>query len=499
MNQKIILEMRNVSKQFPGVLALDDVSFSCYQGEVHAIVGENGAGKSTLMKILSGAYTPDTGQIFIDGEEVIIHNPHHGQDLGVNIIYQEFNLIPYLDIAENIFIGRKPTTKLGLIDYKKMYKLAKEDMEQIGIDIDLKKWISELTVAEQQIVEIIKAVSFTSKIVIMDEPTSALSEDETQQLFGVIKKLVARNITVIFISHRIREIFEIADRVTVLKDSKFVTTKNVNELTESKLVNLMVGRELSKLYPPKNGKRKDLLVSVKNLTRKGVFKDISFDIYKGEIVGLAGLVGAGRTEVARAIFGADQIESGEISINGNHVKIRTPRDAVSHGMGLIPEDRRSHGLVLCLSIRNNIVISILGRISNVLFTNKNKEKQIVNQLIDQLSIKTPTQEFEVQNLSGGNQQKVVLAKWLAVNLQLIIFDEPTRGIDVGAKAEIHRFMRELANKGAGILMISSELPEILGMSDRIVVMCEGEITGVFEGEDLNEERIMHAATGVCKG
>jgi ribose transport system ATP-binding protein len=491
--------MRNVSKQFPGVLALDDVSFSCYQGEVHAIVGENGAGKSTLMKILSGAYTPDTGQIFIDGEEVIIHNPHHGQDLGVNIIYQEFNLIPYLDIAENIFIGRKPTTKLGLIDYKKMYKLAKEDMEQIGIDIDLKKWISELTVAEQQIVEIIKAVSFTSKIVIMDEPTSALSEDETQQLFGVIKKLVARNITVIFISHRIREIFEIADRVTVLKDSKFVTTKNVNELTESKLVNLMVGRELSKLYPPKNGKRKDLLVSVKNLTRKGVFKDISFDIYKGEIVGLAGLVGAGRTEVARAIFGADQIESGEISINGNHVKIRTPRDAVSHGMGLIPEDRRSHGLVLCLSIRNNIVISILGRISNVLFTNKNKEKQIVNQLIDQLSIKTPTQEFEVQNLSGGNQQKVVLAKWLAVNLQLIIFDEPTRGIDVGAKAEIHRFMRELANKGAGILMISSELPEILGMSDRIVVMCEGEITGVFEGEDLNEERIMHAATGVCKG
>jgi len=494
---EIVLEMKNVCKRFPGVQALDNVSFSCMRGEVHAIVGENGAGKSTLMKILSGAYIPDSGNILIEGNEVRIENPHQGQELGINIIYQEFNLIPYTDVAENIFIGRKPLNNLGLVDYKQMYRKAQQLMEQIGVNIDVKKWICELTVAEQQIVEIIKAVSFAAKIVIMDEPTSALSEEETQRLFQIIRKLQTQDITIIFISHRIKEIFEIADRVTVIKDGKTVVSKDINNLDETGLVRLMVGRELSKLYPEKNGKKGELLLSVRNLTRSGVFKDISFDIHRGEIIGLAGLVGAGRTEVARAIFGADQIDEGTIKFDESIIKIKNPKDAVTHGIGLIPEDRRQHGLVLCLSIRNNIVLSILNRIKRFLFTNRIKEKEICSDLIRQLEIKTHSSEVEVELLSGGNQQKVVLSKWLAVNPQLIIFDEPTRGIDVGAKAEIHRFMRELANKGAGILMISSELPEILGMSDRIVVMCEGEVIGIYEGESLTEETIMQAATGIC--
>ncbi len=492
-----ILEMRNVDKAFPGVQALDDVSFECKRGEVHALVGENGAGKSTLMKILSGAYTPDAGTIILDGQEVVIGDPHHGQLLGISIIYQEFNLEPYMDIAENIFLGREPLSPRLLVDYPKMYGDAAALMSRIGsMDIDLKEWGVNLSVAEGQMVEIAKALSSEAKVLVMDEPTSALSLEETQRLFGIIRSLQEQGITVIYISHRIKEVFKVADRVTVLKDGIVVGTEDTESIDESTLVRMMIGRSLDAIFPEKGQGDHEPVLSIRGLTRAGAFVDITFDLYKGEILGLAGLVGAGRTEVARAVFGADPVDKGEIHFDGRRVKIKSPADAASHGIGLVPEDRRNHGLVLCLPVRSNIVLPILQRIKRFLFCNKGKEKDIANDLISALDIKTPSCEHEVQNLSGGNQQKVVLSKWLAAAPQVIIFDEPTRGIDVGAKAEIHRLMRELANKGTGILMISSELPEILGMSDRILVMCEGRLTGSFSADEATEERIMQAATGV---
>lgn len=491
-----ILEMENISKAFPGVQALDDVSFECKRGEAHALVGENGAGKSTLMKILSGAYQPDRGTIILDGQEVEIRDPHHGQQLGISIIYQEFNLEPYLDVAENIFLGREPLTRLGLIDYRKMYIEAAELLSRIGMDLDLREWAVDLPVAEQQMVEIVKALSFEAKVVVMDEPTSALSKEETMRLFEIIHSLKNQGITVVYITHRIKEIFEVADRVTVLKDGKLVGTENVEDVSESTLVRMMIGRALDTIFPEKGKDGQETILSVRGLARTGTFEEITFDLCKGEILGLAGLVGAGRTEVARAIFGADPVEKGEIALNGQLVKIKSPRDAASRGMGLVPEDRRTHGLVLCLPVRSNVVLPILGRIKRFLFCHKGKEKEITNKLISSLDIKTPSSEHEVEYLSGGNQQKVVLAKWLAAAPQVIIFDEPTRGIDVGAKAEIHRLMRELANNGTGILMISSELPEILGMSDRILVMHEGRIAASFSADEATEEKVMAAATGI---
>jgi ribose transport system ATP-binding protein len=492
-----ILEMRNISKSFPGVKALDDVTLCCEKGEVHALVGENGAGKSTMMKILSGVYKPNKGQILIDGKEVNIENPHHAQELGISIIYQEFNLIPYLDVAENIFIGREPLKAGGIIDFEMMYKKSKDLLDQIGIDIDLKKWIVELPVAEQQIIEICKSIAFKAKIVVMDEPSSALSEEETERLFEIIRRLKAQGITVIYISHRLNEIFKIADKVTVIRDGKLVSNNPIKKINQNTLISHMVGRTLDILFPEKGKGSTGKLLEVKQLNRTGVIKDITFEVCKGEIVGLAGLIGSGRTEVARAIFGVDDIDKGEIILNNKRIRIRTPKDAVANGIGLVPEDRKRQGLILCLTVRNNIVLSVLDKIKKVWFTNTKREKEICKEQITKLSIKTPGMEYDVEHLSGGNQQKVVLSKWLAANPQLIIFDEPTRGIDVGAKAEIHRLMRQLANNGAGVLMISSELPEIIGMSDRVYVMCEGEITAEFKGRQLKEETIMKAAVGLC--
>jgi ribose transport system ATP-binding protein len=492
----VILQMNNVAKAFPGVLALDDVSFSCVKGEVHALVGENGAGKSTLMKVLSGAYQPDQGTIIFDGQRIEINNPHHAQELGISIIYQEFNLIPYLDIAQNIFLGREPKNNFGAIDYGRMYLEAGKLITQIGLNLDLKEWVFNLSVAERQLVEIVKALSFSAKVVIMDEPSSALSEEETRRLFNIIRSLKEQGITVIYISHRIKEVFEVGDRVTVLKDGRVVSTQNVESSDENSLVRMMIGRSLDTMFPDKGKADDEPILSVRGLTRDGVFRNVSFEIYKGEVLGLAGLVGAGRTEVARAIFGADPLDNGIILLDGKQQKINSPKDALAHGIGLVPEDRRNHGLVLCLSVRSNIVLPILGRIRRLLFTNKSKEKEISNNLISSLDIKTPSCESEVEYLSGGNQQNVVLSKWLAAKPRVLIFDEPTRGIDVGAKAEIHRLMRELANNGTGVLMISSELPEILGMSDQIIVMSDGQIAASFSSEEASEEKIMAAATGV---
>jgi ribose transport system ATP-binding protein len=494
----LILDMQDISKTFPGVRALTDVNFACKRGEVHALVGENGAGKSTLMKILSGAYQPDKGTIILDGEDVKINDPHRSQQLGISIIYQEFNLIPYLDIAENIFLGREPLSAMKIVDYPLMYSEASELLLKIGVNLDLKEWIMNLTVAEQQMVEIAKALSFKAKVVIMDEPSSALSEEETQKLFQIIRSLKEQGITVIYISHRIKEVFEIADRVTVLKDGMVVATEDVNTLDQATLVRMMIGRTLDEMYPPKGKIDHEEILKVEGLTRAGVFKDISFKIYRGEIVGLAGLIGAGRTEVARAIFGADPVDGGTITINGAQTKIRSPKEATIQGIGLVPEDRRNHGLVISLPVRSNIVLPILNKISRLIFTNRSKEKEISNRLISTLDVKTPSTETEVEYLSGGNQQKVVLSKWLAAAPKIIIFDEPTRGIDVGAKSEIHRLMRDLADKGTGILMISSELPEILGMSDRVVVMYSGKVTAILEASEVTEENVMTAATGIWK-
>lgn len=493
-----ILEMNEVSKSFPGVQALDHVTLCCKPGEVHALMGENGAGKSTLMKILSGAYRPDEGQIRINGKEVTIENPRQAQDHGISIIYQEFNLIPYLDIAENIFLGREPVKSNGIIDFKLMYKKSKELLDLICIDLDLKRWVTELSVAEQQIVEICKAISFESRIVVMDEPSSALTEEETGQLFKVIRKLKDQGILVIYITHRIKEIYEIADRVTVLKDGKLVTSDDIKNVDQNALVRNMVGRTLDVLFPEKGKGGTEPLLEVKNLYRQGALKDISLEVKRGEIVGLAGLIGSGRTEIVRAIFGVDAIDKGDVYICGIKKIIRNPSSAVANGIGLVPEDRKRQGLVLCLTVRNNIVISVLERIKRYCFTNRKQEIEISKDLISKLDIKTPSLDSDVEHLSGGNQQKVVLAKWLAANPQLVIFDEPTRGIDVGAKAEIHKLMRNLSNNGAGVLMISSELPEILGMSDRVYVMCEGELMGQFSGDQMTEENIMRLAVGICR-
>lgn len=493
MINNYVLEMSNVSKSFPGVRALDQVSFSCFAGEVHAIAGENGAGKSTLMKILSGIYRPDEGTIKVSGTEVVINNPRIAQDLGINIVNQELNQILNLDVAQNIFLGREPINKLGFIDSHQIYLKATELLDRIGIKLDVRSLLIDLSPAEKQIVEICKAISFTSKILIMDEPSSSLSDQEAKRLFEIIERLKKSGIAVIYISHRIDDLFEIADRVTVLKDGAAVTTTNMNELTQKDLVNLMVGRVVENLYPEKGNCVDDLLLGVDGLTRDGKFNNISFKVNRNEIVGIAGIVGSGRTEVVRAIFGADSFDAGRIIFDGNEIKIRKPKDAISHGFCLVPEDMRSQGLILSLSIRNNIVLAVLDRLKKLIFTSTTKEKLISNRLINKLNIKPPDSEHNVEVLSGGNKQKVVIAKWLATTPRLIILDEPTKGIDVGAKVEIHKIIRELANDGAGVILVSSELPEIIGMSDRVYVMCNGEISPEFSGDQITEEEIMKVA------
>ena len=491
-----LLEMRDISKAFPGVQALKNVCFECQKGEVHALVGENGAGKSTLIKVLAGAYTADTGAIVWDGQEVKIRGPREAEDLGISIIYQDFNLIPYLDIAQNVFLGREPLTRFGLIDYPKMYADTAKLLKRVGVDLDLREWVLGLRVAEQQMVEIAKALSLESKLIIMDEPTSALNGDETGRLFEIIRSLQGCGIAVVFISHRLKEIFEVADRVTVLKDGQVMGTESVANTNEGDLVRLMIGRTLDVIFPEKGKDGREPVLSVVGLTKEGAFKDISFELHNREILGVAGLLGSGRTALVRAIFGAEPADQGEIFLNGHRVKMTSPGDAVRNGIGLVPEDRMADGLVSCLSVRSNIVLPALEKIKRFLICRDGqKEVEIAAQLVSALNVRTPSINQEAQFLSGGNQQKVVLAKWLAAQPQVLIFDEPTRGIDVGAKSEIHHLMRKLANEGRGILMISSELPEILGMSDRILVMCEGRLTANLTAGEATEEKIMAAACG----
>lgn len=495
----ILLEMRDITKRFPGVLALDKVKLEVHYGEVHCLVGENGAGKSTLMKILAGAVPMDSGQIYLEGQPIQITSPYHAQQLGISMIYQEFNLIPYLSVAENIFLGREPRIpKTPFIDWKRMYAEAQEVLERVGLKLDVRLPVAELSIAQQQMVEIAKALSIKAKIIVMDEPSATLTDHELKTLFDLIRTLRRQDIGIIYISHRLEELYEIGNRVTVMRDGQYVGTHDICDVTREDIIKMMVGRELTEEYPKVVLPRGKERLRIERLTREGAFYDINFSVHTGEIVGLTGLVGAGRTEVARAIFGADPINSGKIFVDGQETKIRSPQEAIKNGIGLLTEDRKNQGLVLGMTIRENTTLANLKEITKGIFLNLSKERQVAENYVHDLQIRTPSIEQIAQNLSGGNQQKVVLAKWLFTQSRILIFDEPTRGIDVGAKSEIFKLMNRLLEQGVAILMISSELPEVLGMCDRILVMHEGHLVGELSREEATQEKIMQFATGYRK-
>lgn len=490
-----LLEMRDVCKGFPGVQALASAHLTVERGEVMALVGENGAGKSTMMKILAGVYAPDSGTILMNGQEVHPRDPMYARDhLGVSIIYQEFNLAMNLSVAENIYLGRLPTRR-GLIRYDLLYRQAGEFLDMLGTDLDPRAPVARLSVAEQQMVEIAKAISYQASLLIMDEPTAALTTRETEALFKVTRALRDKGVGIIFITHRLDEIFGIADRVTVMRDGKTVGTRPIGEIDRGAVVRMMVGRELSEIYAAKERQPGEPVLEVSQLCIPGQLDDISFQLRAGQILGLFGLLGSGRTELARALFGIGRPSRGRINVNGHSALVRSPADATRLGLAYAPEDRKQHGLILPMSVRENTTLAILGGLTRMTLVRRGLEQEIADRFIEELDIRTPSREQPVNNLSGGNQQKVVLAKWLASNPKVLILDEPTRGIDVGAKAEVHSIMVDLAQQGVGILMISSDLLEVLAMSDRILVMHEGQLTGNFAREEATEELVMLAATG----
>ncbi len=499
-NQDTILRMKGICKAFPGVQALDNVDFEAKAGEVVALVGENGAGKSTLMKILCGAYRKDKGQIFLRDRETEIESPHHAQQLGIAIIYQEFNLTPNQSAAANIFIAHEPRQRglgrvLNFVDRRRMEQEAQQHLNRVGARVPATALIRDLSVAQQQMVEVAKALAVNSRIIIMDEPTSALGEDEVESLFGIINTLKEQGITIIFITHRLEEVFRIADRVVVLRDGQRVGSMTIDEATPEKIIHLMVGRELTDMFHKKEAPVGDTLLRVEGLTRRGVVEDVSFTLRRGEILGFAGLVGAGRTETARLLFGIDRKDAGEIWIEGQPVRISSPVDAVAAGLGFVPEDRGLQGLVLKLPVLENIVLPTLDHHARAGWVNQRSIFNTAQSFVDKLNIRTPHLRQKAMFLSGGNQQKVVLAKWLALHPKVLIMDEPTRGIDVGAKAEVHALMSQLAQAGMGIIMISSELPEVMGMSDRILVMHEGRVMAILDRDEASQEKIMTYASG----
>ncbi|BCV24591.1 sugar ABC transporter ATP-binding protein [Gelria sp. Kuro-4] len=495
MNETL-LELREINKSFSGVQVLKNVTFTVAKGEVHALVGENGAGKSTLMKILSGAYTRDSGEILLNGQPVDIRGPGDARRLGISIIYQELSLVPQLNAVENIFLGRWPEKSKGLVDWSKLWNDAARLLQDIGVSINTKVPVRELSVGQRQMIEIVRALSCQAKIIVMDEPTSALTEKEIQSLLNLIRELKRQGVTIIYISHRLDEVFTIADRVTVLKDGAVTGTRAVSQITKAELIRLMVGRDIKDFYPKRTSKPGEVVLEVKNLTHKGVIEDVSFQVRAGEIVCLAGLIGAGRTETVRALFGADPVDSGEVYILGNKVRMRTPAEAIRAGIALAPEDRRFQGLVQCLSVGENITLANLQSVASRRgVINLGLEKTKVKGYIKDLNIRTQGPQQKVQGLSGGNQQKVVLAKWLDTRARIFIFDEPTRGIDVGSKVEIYQLMNKLAESGAAVIVVSSELPEVLGISDRILVMHQGRIAGELMACDATEEEIMGYAVG----
>ena len=492
-----LLALSGVSKEFPGVKALNNVRFDLNEGEVHAIVGENGAGKSTLMKILSGIYKKDSGDIIYRGNSVSIPNPFEAQKLGISIIHQELNLMPHLTVAENIFIGREDRFPGGVfLNNKKLVDAAVELLKELELNLNPNDIVGELTIAKQQMVEIAKAVSYRGSVIIMDEPTSSLTPAETDALFKIIRTLKAAGKGVVYISHRLEELEKITDRITVLRDGEYVKTLKTSETDIPEVISLMVGRKVAQDQRPENRViGSDIVLRVENLSDRHLLKDISFELRKGEILGFAGLMGAGRTELARAIMGADPKTEGRIILHGNEVKIKQPSNAVAAGIGYLSEDRKRFGLLLGQDITFNVILSSIPRFSNKFgFLKVKSAAGIARDSIAQLRVRTPSEKQFLKNLSGGNQQKVVIAKWLTRDCDVLIFDEPTRGIDVGAKDEIYRLLTKLAEEGKSIIMISSELPEVLRLSDRIAVMCDGRLTGIIENKDANQNVIMELAT-----
>lgn len=494
---ELLLSIKGIQKYFPGVHALDDARLDLRIGEVHALVGENGAGKSTLMKVLTGIYKRDGGTILYKGKEVNFSSPKEAQTAGIGIIHQELNLMPHLTLAENIYIGREPTKGMFL-DKKKANKDARELMKSLGLDIDPAVEVRKLSVAKQQMVEIAKAITYDSEVLIMDEPSAALTDREIHELFRFIRSLKDRGHGIIYISHRLDELPEISDRITVMRDGQYVDTVDTDKVTKEQIISMMVGRVIYETPKQQSNVPPDapVILEVSNLQGYNV-KNVSFNLKRGEILGFAGLVGAGRTETMRALFGADPIFGGKIIFDGKEVTIGSPQDAVDIGIGYLSEDRKALGLMVGLSVRDNSVMSTLDRFSGKLFVNDRKTEEVTKDFIDKLSIKAHSTKQLVKLLSGGNQQKVVVSKWLIRNCDILIFDEPTRGIDVGAKSEIYQLMANLVKLGKSIIMISSELPELLRMSDRIVVMCEGRVTGELDISEASQERIMHLATMIA--
>jgi ribose transport system ATP-binding protein len=490
---RVLLEMSGIGKTFPGVRALQGVSLTVREGQVHALLGENGAGKSTLIKILSGAYTRDEGEIRWEGRPVQIRGPEDAQALGISTIYQEFNLARNLTVAENISLGQLPTRGFR-VDWGAARRRARELLDRLGARISADATVQRLSVAEQQLVEIAKALNRKTRILVMDEPSAVLGEGDLERLFQVVRALQAQGIGIVYISHRLVEIFELADEVTVLKDGRYVATRRVAEVTMADLVRLMIGRDLKDVYPRRTREPGPVLLEVKNLRRPKLVHDVNFQLRAGEIVGFSGITGSGRTEVVRAVFGADP-HTAEMTVEGRPYRPRSPTDAIRRGIALVSEDRKAQGLFLKLDVAVNTTISGLRQVCRGGVIRRALEGALVNKMIRDLRIKTPSSKFIVVNMSGGNQQKVILARWLSVDTKVLIMDEPTRGIDVGSKAEIYQIMDELTKRGVGIIMISSELPEVLGMSDRILVMREGTIVGELSREQASEEAIMRYAVG----
>jgi ribose transport system ATP-binding protein len=491
-----LLQMRAVSKQFPGVRALDDVAFDLQRGEVHVLLGENGAGKSTLMRVLSGACARDAGDILIDGQPVVLHSPRDAQALGISTIYQEFNLVPHLTAAANIFLGREPLYGAGIINRRKLLADAASLLGSLGTTIDPSARVKDLSVAEQQMVEVAKALSIDARILIMDEPTSALTESEIDQLFGAIKRLTGRGVAVIYISHRMEELARVGHRATVMRDGRSIATRPL-PCPIPELVRLMANRDITQHFPARTRRRGAPLLHVDGISRPPRLREVTFTLHRGEILGVAGLLGAGRTELARAIAGADVPAYGRVVLEGQPLRLGAPSHAIRAGIGLVPEDRKRHGFVPGQSVAANLALPQLHRLARGGVIDRHRERALATKWIHELRIKTPDASARVLTLSGGNQQKVVLGKWLAAGADVLIVDEPTRGIDVAAKMEIYQLLDRLAADGAGILMISSELPEILGMSDRVLVMHQGRLQAVLDAGEATQERVLQAALGLA--
>ena len=500
MDDNIILKMDKITKVFPGVKALDGVNFELRKGEVHSLIGENGAGKSTLMKILLGIYKPDGGTITYKSKDTHFSSPLNALTNGISMIHQEISLIPTMDIAENIWIGRESKfTKNGLISKKARYEATNQLLKELNISLNIKALVKDLSIAQMQLVEIIRSASYNADIIIMDEPTSALTDTEIQMLYKIIRDLSKKGVSIIFISHKLEEIFEVCDRVTVLRDGKYIGTKDKETLDMDSLINMIVGRQLTELYPKEDAKIGEVVLEVKDYTLQNVFKNISFSVRKGEILGIAGLMGAGRTEVMRAIFGIDKKDYGEIFIDGEKVVIKTPQDAVKHKIGMVTEDRLRMGSIYALSVMANTTIARFNKICNKLgFFNPKEEINLFNEVKDSLCVKCSSHKQLISQLSGGNQQKVIIGRWLLTKPKILILDEPTRGIDVGSKSEIHRLISKLAKEGMAIIMISSEMPEVLGMSDRVLVVRNGEIVYEVDRQYATQENLITHAFGAKK-